>query len=157
LLVAVFCFDRLKLTAKISAVLHAPFFSQLPLDRRGGRGSAEVRRSDGATRVMTARPRYPFVWLGVTLGMILLFTIGPLAALLLGGAVANALGCSMPISGSEPCLFMGVDLADTLNIAVFFGYLAFWTLPTGTTLLGIWLVAAVIVTLVWWLRRRRAA
>jgi hypothetical protein len=40
---------------------------------------------------------------------------------------------------------------------VFFGYLAFWTLPMGTTLLGIWLIAAVIVTLIWWLRRRRAA
>jgi hypothetical protein len=106
---------------------------------------------------MTVRRRYPFVWLGVPLGLILLFTIGPLAALLLGGAFAGALGCSMLISASEPCLFMGVDVADTLNIAVFFGYLAFWTLPTGITLLGIWLVAAVIVSLVWWLRRRRAA
>jgi hypothetical protein len=156
-LFAVFCFDRLNLTVKISAVLHVPLVSQLPLDRRGGRGSAEMRRSDGATRVMTARPCYPFVWLGVPLGIILLFTIGPLAALLLGGAVADALGCSMPISGSEPCLFMGIDFADALIIAVLFGYLAFWTLPTGTTLLGIWFVAAVIVTLVWWLRRRRAA
>ena len=106
---------------------------------------------------MSAGPRYPFVWLGVPLGMILLFTIGPLAALLLGGAVANALGCSMPVSASEPCLFMGVDLAETLNIAIFSGYLAFWTLPLATTLLGIWLVAAVIVTLVWWLRRHLTA
>jgi hypothetical protein len=106
---------------------------------------------------MTVRPRYPFVWLGVPLGLILLFSIGPLVALLVGGAVADALGCSMPIAASEPCLFMGVNLADALSIAVFFGYLAFWTLPTGTTLLGLWVVAAAIVTLVWWLRRRRAA
>jgi hypothetical protein len=49
------------------------------------------------------------------------------------------------------------NVADALTIAVLFGYLAFWALPTATTLLGIWLVAAVIVTLVWWLRRRRAA
>ncbi|HEX4407313.1 MAG TPA: hypothetical protein VH206_00945 [Xanthobacteraceae bacterium] len=107
---------------------------------------------------MTTRPRYPFVWLGVPLGMILLFAFGPLAALLFGGAVANALDCSMPISAaSQTCLFMGVDLATALTIAVFCGYLAFWTLPTGSTLLGIWLVAAVIVTSVWWFRRSRAA
>jgi hypothetical protein len=106
---------------------------------------------------MTPPPRYPFVWLGVPLALILLFTIGPLIALLAGGAVADALGCSMPIAASEPCLFMGVNLADALSIAVFFGYLAFWTIPTGTTLLGLWFVAAVIVTLVWWVRRQRAA
>lgn len=106
---------------------------------------------------MIARPRYPFVWLGVPLALILLFTIGPLVALLIGGLVADALGCRMPISASAPCLFMGVDLADALSIAMFFGYLAFWTLPTGATLLALWLGAAVIVTLVWWLRRRRTA
>jgi hypothetical protein len=106
---------------------------------------------------MTVRPRYPFVWLGVPLALILLFAIGPLLALLAGGAVADALGCRMPVAASEPCLFMGMNLADALSIAVFFGYLAFWTFPTGTTLLGLWLVAAVIVTLVWWLRWRRAA
>jgi hypothetical protein len=106
---------------------------------------------------MNARPRYPFVWLGVPLGLILLFTIGPLAMLLLGGAVAQALGCTMPIDAAGgPCQFMGVDLTTFLSVAVAFGYLAFFTFPAGSTLLGIWLVAAVIVTLVWLLRRRRA-
>ncbi len=105
---------------------------------------------------MSARPHYPFVWLGLPLALIILFTIGPFVALLLGGAVASALGCNMPISGSTPCLFMGADLSEALAIAVFSGYLAFFTFPTGTTLLGIWLVAAVIVTLVWLLRQRRA-
>jgi hypothetical protein len=89
---------------------------------------------------MTRRPRYPFVWLGVPLGLILLFTIGPLAAPLLSVAVADALGCSIPISASDPCLFMGVDLGYALIIALFLGYLAVWTMPIGTTLLGIWLV-----------------
>jgi hypothetical protein len=97
---------------------------------------------------MTARPSYPFVWLGVPLGTILLFTIGPTATLLLGGAVANALGCSMPSAG-QPCLFMSVDLAGALNFAWLCGYLAFWTVPLTSTLLGVWLLAAVIVTLVW--------
>lgn len=63
----------------------------------------------------------------------------------------------MPMDGTAgPCLFMGVDLRPFLAFAVLCGYLNFLTFPTGTTLLGIWLVAAVIVTLVWGLRRWRA-
>jgi len=41
-------------------------------------------------------------------------------------------------------------------VAMMFGFLGLVTLPVGTTLLEIWFVAAVIVTLVWWLRRWRA-
>jgi hypothetical protein len=106
---------------------------------------------------VSVRPRYPFVWLGVPLALIILFSFGPLVALLLGGAVAGILGCNMPIAGSAPCLFMGADLSGALAVAVAFGYLAFFTFPAGTTLLGIWLIAAIIVTLGWLLRRRRAA
>jgi hypothetical protein len=106
---------------------------------------------------MTVRPRYPFVALGVPLVLILLFAYGPLVILLIGGMVAGALGCTMPINGAAgPCLFVGVDLATFLAFAVLCGYLNFLTFPTGTTLLGIWLAAAVIVTLVWGLRRWRA-
>ncbi len=106
---------------------------------------------------MTAQPRFPFVWLGVPLGLILLFTVGPLALLLVGGAVAEVLGCTMPIDAAGgPCPFMGVDLATFLAVVVAFGYLAFFTFPAGITLLGIWLVAAVIVTLFSLLRRRPA-
>jgi hypothetical protein len=106
---------------------------------------------------MTVRPRYPFVGLGVPLVLILLFAYGPMVILLIGGMVAGALGCAMPINGGAagPCLFMGVDLAKFLALAVLCGYLNFLTFPTGTTLLGIWLVAAAIVTLVWGLRRWR--
>ncbi len=106
---------------------------------------------------MTVRPRYPFVALGVPLVLILLFAYGPMLVLLIGGLVASAHGCTLPIDGSAgPCVFMGVDLAAFLAFAVVCGYLSFFTFPTGTALLGIWLVAAVIVTLVWGLRRWRA-
>jgi hypothetical protein len=98
---------------------------------------------------MTVRPRYPFVALGVSLVLLLLFAFGPTVILLTGGIVADALGCAMPIDAAAgPCPFMGVDLATFLGVAVAFGYLAFFTFPTGTTLLGVWLLAAVIVTLV---------
>ncbi len=110
---------------------------------------------------MTVRPRYPFVALGVPLVLLLLFAFGPTVILLTGGMVADALGCAMPCAmpidaAAGPCPFMGVDLATFLAVAVAFGYLAFFTFPTGTTLLGLWLAAAVIVTLVWGLRRWRA-
>jgi len=105
---------------------------------------------------MTVRPRYPFVALGVPLVLILLFAYGPLVMLLIGGMAAGALGCTLPINGpAGPCLLMGVDLTTVLAFAVLCGYLNFLTFPTGTTLLGVWLVAAAIVTLVWGMRRRR--
>jgi hypothetical protein len=107
---------------------------------------------------MSTKPRYPFVALGVPLVLLLLFAFGPMVVLLIGGMVAGALGCTMPIdSAAGPCVFMGVDLATFLAVAVAFGYLAFLTLPVGTTGLAIWFGAAVIVTLIWWLRRRSAA
>jgi hypothetical protein len=102
------------------------------------------------------RPRYPFAWLGVPLVLILLFTFGPSASLLFGAAVASLLGCNIPISATDSCLFMGLDLSGPVITALLFGYLGLVTLTIGTTLLGLWFVAAVIVTLVWWLRRWRA-
>jgi hypothetical protein len=105
---------------------------------------------------MTGRPRYPFVALGVPLVLLLLFTFGPTIILLTGGMAADALGCTMPISATGPCWLMGFDIATYLAVAVAFGYLAFLTFPAGTALLGVWLVAAAIVTLVWLLRRWRA-
>ena len=101
-------------------------------------------------------PRYPFAWLGVPLGPILLFTFGPTVSLWLAAAVSIMLSCNNPISATEPCLFMGFDLAGPVLVAMRFGFLGLVTLPVGTTLLEIWFVAAVIVTLVWWLRRWRA-
>ena len=68
---------------------------------------------------MTVRPRYPFVALGVPLVVILLFAYGPMVILLIGGMVAGALGCAMPIDAAAgPCPFMGVDHTTFLAFAV---------------------------------------
>jgi hypothetical protein len=102
------------------------------------------------------RPRYPIVVLGVSLVLLLLFTFGPTLILLTGGLVAGALGCKMPIdSAAGPCPFMGADLSTFFSVAVAFGYLAFFTFPAGAALLGAWLIAALIATLVWGIRRWR--
>jgi uncharacterized protein (TIGR03382 family) len=106
---------------------------------------------------MTGQPRYPFVGLGVPLALLLLFTFGPIVILLTGGVVAGALGCTMPIDAvAGPCPFVGIDLATFLAVAVAFGYLTFLTFPAGTMGLAIWFAVAIVVTLVWLLRRRRA-
>ena len=105
---------------------------------------------------MSTRPHYPLFWLGLPLVLILLFAFGPLALLLAGGLVADTLGCTMPISGAAPCLFMGVDLAEWLAVAVAFGYFGFVTMPIGATALAIWFAVAVVVAVIWLFRRRSA-
>jgi hypothetical protein len=99
-------------------------------------------------------PRYPFAWLGVPLVLLLLFTIGPYVALILGLAVAGVLGCyGPPISATDSCIFMGVDLSGPIGLI---GFLTLVTIPIGSVLLAIWLGIAVIVTLIWFLLRWRA-
>jgi hypothetical protein len=115
---------------------------------------ADGLNENAPTRITNAKPRFPFAWLGVPLVLLLLLTFGPIVILLTGGMVANALGCAMPIDATAgPCPFMGIDLATFLAVAVLFGYLNFLTFPAGSTGLAIWFVVAIIVTLVWWLRR----
>jgi hypothetical protein len=118
-------------------------------------GDGKRRREDMPEYRKSRRPRYPFGWLAVPLALILVFTFGPTASLLLGSIVSGLLDCHNPVSAAEPCLFMGIDFSQTVTAAILIGFLGLATLPTGMTLLGIWLFAAIIVTLVWWLRRRQ--
>jgi hypothetical protein len=106
---------------------------------------------------MSATRGHPFWWLGIAFVLIALFIVAPFLSLFIGGGIADALGCTLPISSTAPCLLMGVDLADTLALMVFIGYLGFVTVPLATTLFTIWLVIACIVTFIWWWRRRREA
>jgi hypothetical protein len=106
---------------------------------------------------MSARRRHPFVWLGVTFVLIALFVTAPLISLFIGGGIADAVGCTLPISGVAACPFMGIDLSDALAIMVFIGYLGFLTIPMAATLFTVWLIVGSIVTLVWWWRGRREA
>jgi hypothetical protein len=106
---------------------------------------------------MSTRRGHPFWWLGIAFILLALFIAAPLISLFVGGGIADALGCTLPISSTAPCLFMGVDLADALAIIVFLGYLGFVTIPLATPLFAIWLVIACIVTFIWWWRRRREA
>ena len=100
---------------------------------------------------------HPFWWLGIAFVLIALFITAPFISLFIGGGIADALGCTLPVSSTAPCVFMGVDLADALTIMVFIGYLGFVTIPLATTFFAIWLVIACIVTFIWWWRGQREA
>ena len=92
-------------------------------------------------------PRYPFAWLGVPLGLILLFTD---RADGVAAARRRRLGCArlQRESGFSPtgrCLFMGIIFLAPVTMAILFGFFGLVTMPIGTTLLGIWFVAAVML------------
>ena len=106
---------------------------------------------------MGVRRSYPFVWLGASLAVIVLFAVAPFISLLVAGAMADALGCTLPLSHIPPCPFMGADWGETLTVMAYVGYFAFWTLPTGALALAIWLLVVGTVTFMWWWRRRREA
>ncbi len=106
---------------------------------------------------MSTRRGHPFWWLGIAFVLIALFTTAPFISLFIGGGMADALGCSLPISSTAPCLFMGIDLGGTLAVMVFIGYLGLVTIPLATTFFTIWLVIACVVTFIWWWRRQREA
>jgi hypothetical protein len=103
---------------------------------------------------MSTRSGHPFWWLGIAFVLLALFIAAPLISLFIGGGIADALGCTLAISSTAPCLFMGFDLADALALI---GYLGFVTIPLAMPFFAIWLVIACIVTFIWWWRRRREA
>ena len=106
---------------------------------------------------MNGKGNWIFISLGISFGAIVLFMAGPLISLFIAGGIADLLGCVLPINSMAPCPILGIDVGDTLLVMAYAGYLGFFTVPAGMGLLAIWLAAACIVSLVWWIRRRRDA
>jgi hypothetical protein len=104
---------------------------------------------------MSAKKGRTFLWLALSLALIVLFIGAPFIALAISGGVADLLGCTLPISALASCPFMGVDLGDTLTIMAYLGYFGFVTVPLAGPLLAIWFVVACITVAVSLLRRGR--
>jgi hypothetical protein len=98
-----------------------------------------------------------WIWLGAALVLIILLATAPVISVLLAAGIADVLGCGLNEGGSSACVFLGVDLGTTLSVMFVFGWLAMETLPLGALALAVWLVAALIVAVVQWRRRRRVA
>ncbi len=78
------------------------------------------------------------IWITV---ISIVIAIIPIISVLIAIAIANMLGCSVDESGSSTCLTPIGDIGDFLSTMGIFGWLTFFTVPTG--LLG--LIVAVIL------------
>ena len=96
-----------------------------------------------------------FIWLSISFVLIVLFATAPLISALIGGGIAESLGCTVTEGVNSPCLFRGSDVSEALSVMVVLAWFAFETLPLGAVLLAVWLIVACIVVVIKWLRRRR--
>jgi hypothetical protein len=106
---------------------------------------------------MSAKRSSAPVWLVVSLVLILLFAVSPLILASVSSGIASVLGCTVNEGGASGCILRGRDIGETLAEMFVAGWLEFVTLPLGLAALAVWFVAACVVTIIGWRRRRRAA
>ena len=64
-----------------------------------------------------------------TAALVILVCLLPLASVMLSGAVAKRLGCTVSSAGAQPCMAGGLDIGATLYTMGGLGYLMMLTLP----------------------------
>lgn len=94
------------------------------------------------------------MWL--LLAAILLFATAPLISVAIAGMIAEANGCTLHEGFVNPCIVGGVDWGSTLYALGVMGWFMLATIPIGAIALAAWLVAAVVLLVIGY-RRRRAA
>jgi len=106
---------------------------------------------------MSGKRNHAFIWLAVTLVLIIVIAGAPLISAFIASAIAGALGCTLNEGGASGCIFMGNDIGQTLAEMFVAGWLMFVTMVPGAIALGVWLLAACVVIFRWWRRRRLEA
>lgn len=54
--------------------------------------------------------------LTIIFALCMLLGVAPIFSMLIATGIASASGCMLNEGGSYPCLFLGVDLGETLNV-----------------------------------------
>jgi hypothetical protein len=91
----------------------------------------------------------PFRWI---VGSLLLACSLPLCSLLLAGAVASLLGCTLNEANDHPCFILGVPIGPALYALATMGWLMIVTLPLGAVALITWIGTESL----WFVRKRMA-
>lgn len=66
-----------------------------------------------------------------TAALVILVCLLPLVSVMLSGAIARWLGCTVNGAGPQPCMFCGVDIGGVLYNMGVLGYLMMLTLPAA--------------------------
>ena len=91
-----------------------------------------------------ARRRFPWLWYGLALGLLLVVTLFPIPLLLFVSWFAEANGCTVNEGGIHPCFVNGRDWGTTLAAMGMSGWLLIATLPLLALGLAVWLLVLVI-------------
>jgi hypothetical protein len=93
---------------------------------------------------MMAAGRVNMKWYWIALGAIAIFTMWPIAAVLLAMAMATVLGCTdWPGGMPSPCLVFGFDVSHTIAAMLFQFFGIFTSIMIGSVMLVLWFVAVV--------------
>lgn len=89
----------------------------------------------------------------VLMVILVLACLAPLFSMLVAQLIGDHYGCTVGIDSINPCMVDGKDIGETLTTLGAMGYFLFVTLPVLYALVPLWIV----VELIAWIRRRRAA
>jgi hypothetical protein len=90
----------------------------------------------------------------VLLGLILIFALWPTALSMGAAGVAQFFGCETDFNRVIPCTINGQEWGQSIYELQTIVYLSLFTIPVGEVALAIWLVAALIVWVVYLIRRQ---
>jgi hypothetical protein len=88
--------------------------------------------------------------------VILLLAFSPFIGAMAAGTIANANGCQLDEGSVHPCVVNGRDIGQSLYTFGVLGWLGLATIPIGLSVLGIYLVLALVYYLVKWFRKSQA-
>jgi hypothetical protein len=89
--------------------------------------------------------------LALSLALIVVFAILPLALAIAASTFGASMGCRVDEAGFYPCLVLGQDVGGALGAMFVSGWFVFFTLPLGALAALAWLVVAVAI----FIRRKR--
>ena len=90
----------------------------------------------------------------LALVLILLFAVAPMLLAVTASAIANVFGCGLDQGSSHSCIVAGVDIGRTLHTMFMLIWFSMMTIPFASLALLVWLIAAIILYVMY--RRRRA-